>query len=218
MAASAVVRLKLKKKSYDTPQELELIHRAKKGDEHAFRALYDSHQGRVFITINRMLLNDDTSQWVALETFTKVWKNLARFKGNSKFSTWVTRIAINEARMYIRSQKRHQREVSLDTLLGSTRDSGSVAEQRNLQNEAWLAMRDTDLEGIPDRQVLERAISRVPTQFRSVLRMKFWEGMSLDEIQVKLSAEELRPVSIPAVKSRILRGKNILMEQVERIS
>jgi RNA polymerase sigma-70 factor, ECF subfamily len=209
---------KLKKKSYDTPEELKLIHRAKRGDERAFEALYAAHHGRVFITINRMILNEDTSQWIALQAFTNIWKNLAKFREKSRFSTWVTRIAINEARMHIRSQKRHQRETSLDAMLDETRDSNSIAKQKNLRNEAWLAIRDTDLEGIPDRQVLERAISRVPTQFRSVLRMKFWEGMSIDEIQVKLSAEELRPVSIPAVKSRILRGKNILMEQVERIS
>jgi RNA polymerase sigma-70 factor, ECF subfamily len=209
-------------KVYDSSLELDLIHRAKKGDENAFRALYDAHHGRVFVTVKRVLSNnEDAAQWVANVAMTQVWKFLRNFKENSKFSTWVTRIAINEARMYLRSQKRRQREVSLDSMLT---DFLPQAASKHGQTDAtsvtqkWLSTRDLELEGIPDRQVLERAFKKVPVQFREVLRLRFWEGCSMEEIQAKISAKEPEPVSIPAVKSRILRGRAILMKQVEKIS
>ena len=208
------------KKVYDSPIELDLVHRAKLGDEAAFRELYEHHHNRVYVTVKRMLSDDDTSQWVANVALAKVWKALPSFKENSKFSTWVTRIAINEARMHLRSEKRHQRDISLDTWLA---DGPIRRKQPDLVDPATpqqklLAVKDLTLEGVADRQVLERAINRVPRQFREILRLKFWEGMSMDEIKVKLRAKEKKEVSISAVKSRILRGRSALIEQVERIS
>src|SRR5271157_152192 len=90
---------------YDSAEELTLVHRAKQGDEDAFRVLHDAHHNRVFVTIKRMLADDDTSLEVANTTFFRVWKRLDTFKENSKFSTWITRIAIREALMHLRSQK-----------------------------------------------------------------------------------------------------------------
>ena len=217
--AAAAVGVRVSKKVYDSDEELTLVHRAKRGDEHAFRALYDSHQQRVFVTIKRMLVDDDASQWVSNMAFTQIWKHLGSFKEQSKFSTWVTRIAINEARMHIRSQKRRQHEFSLDSVLSDNMQGNSARSADPAPSVIKiLATRDLNLEGTIDRQLLERAFSRVPQQFREVLRLRFWEGMSLDEIQTKINNGEPKPVSISAVKSRILRGRNILMEQVEKFS
>lgn len=211
MGCAAAVRLK--KKVYDSPEELRLVHAAKAGDEQAFRALYDAHHGRVFVAINRMLSNDEMSLWVANLALTRVWKGLPGFKEKSKFSTWVTRIAINEAKMHLRSESRRYREVSLDALLSPAGDRDCPT-----PTPQWLARRDLELEGVADRQVLERAICRVPEQFREVLRMRFWEGLSLYEIRDKISGGEPEAVSISAVKSRILRGRAVLIRQVGRIS
>jgi RNA polymerase sigma-70 factor, ECF subfamily len=220
--ASAAVGVRFRKSVYDSPEELNLVHRAKKGDDDAFRALYDTHRGRVFVTVKRLLADEDAAQWVANIALTQVWKHLSGFKENSKFSTWITRIAINEARMYIRSQKRRQREVSLDTVLAEgvqgTQGGGFNPVDPAVAAHKWLATRDLNLEGVVDRELLERAFTRVPPQFREVLRMRFWEGMSLDEIQARINKDEPEPVSISAVKSRILRGRGILMEQVEKFS
>jgi len=216
--AAAAVSFRVKKSVYDSPEELNLVHRAKDGDEHAFRALYDSHHGRVFVTIKRMLTDDDASEWVANIALTQVWKHLSKFKEQSKFSTWITRIAINEARMYLRSQKRRQREVSLDLVLSDDAPNKHPGTEAAIIAHRILATRDLNLEGTIDRELLSRAISRVPQQFREVLRLRFWEGMSLDEIQQRINVGESKPVSLSAVKSRILRGRNILMEQVEKFS
>jgi len=220
---SVAVDLRIKKKVYDSSEELTLVHRAKGGDEDAFRALYDAHRHRVYVTINRMLANEDDTQVVANVAFLQVWRHLSSFKEQSRFSTWITRIAINEARMHLRSTKRRQHEVSLDVVLtegigshqstGTSRTNNSVSQARG-----WLAIRDLNLEGVIDRHLIERAIKKVPSQFQRLLRLRFWEGMTLSEIQAKLSTEETEPVSIPAIKSRMLRGKNLLKEQVEKFS
>jgi RNA polymerase sigma-70 factor, ECF subfamily len=202
-------------KVYDSPEELRLVHKAKTGDEGAFRKLYDAHHKRVFVTVKRVLSDEDLSLWIANIALAKVWKGLPRFKEQSKFSTWVTRIAINEARMHIRAQKRHANDVSLDSILSGGTNTASA---HDAPVHKWLATKDLNLAGIADRQVLERAIVKVPEQFHEILRLRFWEGMSMEEIQEKISVGEPKPVSISAVKSRILRGKTILMEQVEKIS
>jgi len=211
------------KKVYDSPEELTLVHRAKDGDEDAFRSLYNAHRHRVYVTINRMLADADATQVVANVAFTQIWRHLSSFKEQSRFSTWITRIAINEARMHLRSAKKRQCDVSLDSMLA---DSGSVSPNHRghrgvdpaLAANKWLGTRDLNLEGTIDRQLLEHAMSRVPEQFQRILRLRFWEGLTLDEIRVKISKEELEPITKPAIKSRYLRGKNYLKEELERFS
>jgi len=219
MPAVAAVGVRISKKVYDSPEELTLVHRAKQGDQTAFRALYDTHHNRVFVTVKRMLSDEDVSEWIANIALAKVWLKLSGFNEKSKFSTWVTRIAINEALMHLRSEKKRKHEVSLDTVLaeGIPNPSGSNSGPLDpVSAHRWLATRDLNLEGIADRQLINRAMNKVPPQFREILRLRYWEGLSLDEIRVKLSTDEPEPVSISAVKSRMLRGKSILIEQVER--
>lgn len=215
MAASAV-GVRVKKKVYDSPEELKLVHAAKRGDQAAFDTLCGAYQTRVFITINRKIANEDVSRWIANNAMFKIWKNLSRFKEKSKFSTWITRIAINEALMHLRSERRRHHDLSLDSLLEDySREKNHTERHHNIK---WMSQRDLELEGVIDRQLLEHAIDRVPEQFRRVLRLKFWEGLSMDEIQQRISIEENEPVSLSAVKSRILRGRTELKKLVEQNS
>ena len=219
MPATAV---RVSKKVYDSVEELNLVRRAKRRDQTAFNALYEMHRTRVFVTVKRIVVGDEDAHWVANKALTKVWNKLSTFKEKSKFSTWITRIATNEALMHLRSEKRHSKDVSLDSLLKTAVDARGDRVSDSVEPPAnagkWLATRDLDLEGIADRQLLEKAFIRVPPQFRTTLRLRFWEGLSLDEIQDRLSAEESQEVSISAVKSRILRGRKALIEQMARIS
>jgi RNA polymerase sigma-70 factor (ECF subfamily) len=222
MASATAVALKRKKaKVYDSPEELILVHRAKKGDEAAFTALYSHHLNRVRVTINRIVKDEDLSDWLANVTLTKVWQKLSSFDEQSKFSTWITRIAINEGLMHIRHAKcmsRAAETVSLDALLNGRQDGKNAPSDHAAANGKVLAVRDLDLEGIADRQVLETAIRRVPVRFRQILRLRFWDGHTVEEIRQILSLGAVKEVTIPAVKTRLLRGRLILMEQVQQIS
>jgi RNA polymerase sigma-70 factor (ECF subfamily) len=214
VGTTAMAGVRLTKKVYDSREELRLVRRAKKGDNAAFEALYAAHHNRVVVTITRLVKDEDTAEWLANNALKNVWRGLPKFKEESKFSTWITRIAINEARMHLRSEKRRQREVSLDALLSGPDENSPDASYA----QRWLAIRDLELEGIADRQLLERAIGAVPEKFREILRLRFWEMLPLDEIQARVSAGEPQLVSMSAVKSRILRGRRMLIEQVEQIS
>jgi RNA polymerase sigma-70 factor (ECF subfamily) len=217
--ATAVAGVRVKKTVYDSTEELDLVHRAKQGDELAFQSLYNAHHTRVVVTITRFVKDDDAAMEIANSTLFKAWRALPRFEEHAKFSTWITRIAINEARMHLRSGKRRQREVSLDTLLSGGLDEGASGNSSDASYaQRWLAIRDLELAGIADRQLLERAIGQVPEKLRELLRLKFWEGLSLDEIQAKVSAGQSKLVSISAVKSRLLRARKMLIEEVKQIS
>src|SRR5271157_1331354 len=113
----AVTAVALKRKVYDSPEEMALVHRAKHGDQDAFTALYNHHFNRLRIVINRMIRNDSEAEWLANVALTKTWEHLKEFDEKSKFSTWVTRTAINEGLMYLRHQKtqRQTQTCSLDS-------------------------------------------------------------------------------------------------------
>lgn len=216
MSATAAIAVEPRQKSYDTPEITNLVHRAKTGDETAFRKLHDIHRGHVIVTITRFIGDVDTAEWIANIALTKVWTHLSSFKEESKFSTWVTRIAINEARMHLRTENRHnKREVPLEDLLKPGK-SGQI--EMSPMDSKYIATHDLNLEGTADRDVLAQAITRVPVQFREILRLRFWEGLDLDEIQEHINKAEQEPVSISAVKSRILRGKTMLIRVIEELS
>jgi len=213
MAVAAVAR---KRKVFDSNEELELVHRAKRGDQDAFTALYNHHYNRLRVVINRMIRDDSEAEWRANIALTKAWENLKEFHEDSKFSTWITRFAINEALMHLRHLKtqRQSQTCSLDSLLtkwGAHRnepDTVTVAQKH-------LATRDLSLEGIADREVLARALARVPVDYREILHMRFWEGLSVDDIRKRL---RVPPRRMSAVKTRLLRGRKMLQEQVEKAS
>jgi len=232
---SAVALKRKQGKVYDSPEELALVHSAKRGNEAAFSKLYANHYNRVRIRINRMLHDEDQSEWLANFVLAKVWDNLrgytlkdgkrvrtAGFREQSKFSTWVIRIAINDTLMYIRSEKRRRvvEGVSLDAILDANAPataSGKIAPP--MENQKFLAVRDLQLEGSADRQMLEEAIGRVPVKYRKILRLQLWEGRSLEEIRLLVSAAPPNMgVSLPALKTRLLRGRLILKEQVTQLS
>ena len=206
MGASAAVALKLK--IYDSEEELALVRQAKAGDEAAFTALFHHHFNHIRAVISRIIREDDTAEWLANVALTKVWQKLASFDEQSKFSTWITRIAINEALMHMRRQKslQHRLESSLDEML------------EQLHDHLALGYRDLDLEGVADRQMLKLAISRVPQPYRDVLRLRFWEGLSLSDIKRVLGEESSLKVTLPAIKSRLSRGRKLLMVEVQRCS
>jgi RNA polymerase sigma-70 factor, ECF subfamily len=207
-AASTLSR----KKIYDSPEELDLVSRAKRGDQDAFNVLHATHHTRVVATIIRIVKDADTAEWLANEAMKNMWLGLPKFQEQAKFSTWITRIATNAALMWLRKEKKRTGEVPLESTLPIEESSNYFYAER------WVATRDLALEGIADRDLLERAFAKVPEQFQDILRMRLFEELSLEEIQVRMSVDEPALVSKSSVKSRILRGRRMLMEQIEQLS
>lgn len=218
MPNAAVAKAKIKKAVYDSPEELDLVHRAKRGDESAFTALYNHHYSRLIIAINRIVQDEGESEWLANVALTKAWQNLKKFDEQSKFNTWITRIAINEGLMHQRSKKRKHREVSLDAVLAADIEyvgKATTSVDPVGPSQRYLATRDLELEGIADRQVIALAFESIPAPYQEALRMRYIDGDSVDEVRKNL---RFRRNKTSTVKSRLMRGRNLLVKKVVKLS
>ena len=183
--------------------ELALVQAAKSGDVSAFEELVRRYDRNVFRIAQHITQNREDAEDVVQDAFLKAYSNLAQFQGQSKFYTWLVRIAVNEALMKLR-RRRPERTVSLDEEVKTEEDSlpREVADwspnPEQLYNQEEL------------RDILSRTIQGLPPTFRTVFVLRDVEGLSTEE-----TAEAL-DLSVPAVKSRLLRARLQLRERLNR--
>src|SRR5262250_2052231 len=175
-------------------EELQLVQAAKKGDDSAFEELVRRYDRNVFRIAQHITQNREDAEDVVQEAFLKAYGNLAQFQEQSKFYTWLVRIAVNEALMKLR-RRRPERMVSLDEDVKTEEDSlpREVAD--------WSPNPEQQYSQAELRDILTRTIQGLPPSFRTVFVLRDVEGLSTEE-----TAEAL-DLSIPAVKSRLLRAR-----------
>jgi RNA polymerase sigma-70 factor, ECF subfamily len=184
-------------------EEMQLVRRAKRGDDQAFEELVRRYDRNVFRIAQHITQNREDAEDVVQEAFLKAYSNLGKFQEQSKFYTWLVRIAVNEALMKLRRRK-PERTVSLDEEVKTEDDSlpREVADwspnPEQMYNQAEL------------RDILTRTIQGLPAGFRTVFVLRDVEGLSTEE-----TADALE-LSIPAVKSRLLRARLQLRERLNR--
>src|SRR5262249_28541738 len=147
--------------------------------------------------------NDEDAEDVLQDAFLKAYEHLDSFQGNSKFYTWIVRIAVNEALMRLRKRK-GDRIVSLDEPI----DTGE--EMVNREVAVWDENPEQQYSQEEYRRILDEAVESLKPDFRIVFSLRDIEGMSTEE-----TAEALG-ISIPAVKSRLLRARLALREKLTR--
>jgi RNA polymerase sigma-70 factor, ECF subfamily len=183
--------------------ESALVARAKNGDMDAFSELVTHYERRVFRMAKQITQNDDDAEDVLQETFLKAYTHLDNFQGNSKFYTWLVRIAVNEALMKLR-KRRSDKTVPLDEPINTGEDE-MVRE---------IAVWDENPEESYSREelstVLNDAIQSLKPAYRTVFVLRDIEELSIEE-----TAEALN-LSISAVKSRLLRARLQLREKLTR--
>lgn len=189
----------------EAPQfdELDLITKARAGDDTAFSALVDQYQRRIFRLAKNIVQNDEDAEDVLQEAFMKAYGNLDSFQGNSRFYTWLVRIAVNEALMKLRKRKT-DRTVSLDEQL----DTGEDTVVREVA--VWGEDPETKYSQTELREILQQAVDGLQPIFRTVFVLRDMEELSTEE-----TAEALG-ISVPAVKSRLLRARLQLREKLTR--
>ena len=175
--------------NYRNDPDTHTIERVAGGDERAFEQLVDKYKQAVFNTIYRYTGNQDDVQDLAQEIFIKVWRNAGKFKGKSKFSTWLYRIVVNHCINYQRKQK--HRHTSLDELT----DKGITPESLMVIPD-WEQKRRVDL--------VKKAVNDLPDRQRTALVLSKYEGRSYKEIA------EIMKVSVSAVESLIFRARSAL--------
>jgi RNA polymerase sigma-70 factor (ECF subfamily) len=183
--------------------EAALVAQSREGDTRAFGELVGRYEGKIFRLAQHVTQNREDAEDVLQETFMKAYEHLDQFQGNSKFYTWIVRIAVNQALMKLRRRKT-DKSVSLD----ETIDTGEDTIVREIA--AW----DEDPEQRFSREelgdILDNAIQSLEPPYRSVFVLRDIEDLSTEE-----TAEAL-DLSVPAVKSRLLRARLQLREKLTR--
>ncbi len=173
--------------------EPALVAAAKAGDISAFETLVGRYERKIFRLTQNITQNREDAEDAMQEAFLKAFEHLQEFEGNSRFYTWLVRIAVNQALMKLR--KRRPNVVSLDEEV----DTGEDMVPRDVED--WGPSpadryAQTELSGI-----LSKVIGDLDPSFRIVFQLRDIEELSTEE-----TAEALG-LSVPAVKSRLLRAR-----------
>src|SRR5256714_15028997 len=151
--------------------ELQLVHAAKAGDMSAFEELIKRYDRNVFRIAQHITQNREDAEDVVQEAFLKAYRNLERFQENSKFYTWLVRIAVNEALMKLR-RRRPERTVSLDEDIKTEDDSLP----RDIAD--WSPNPEQQYTQAELREILSKTIQGLPPGFRTVFVLRDVEGLS----------------------------------------
>jgi RNA polymerase sigma-70 factor (ECF subfamily) len=172
--------------------ERELVDRCRQGDEHAFRELVDQYKGLVFALVARSITNRARAEEVAQDVFLKVYKGLSYFRGESKLSTWIYRIALNT----LSQERRDPAMVSLDDPEGH---APAMAMGRDDETLSGMALRDR----------LTKAIARLPPQYQLLVNAHYLKGVQYEDLAEALD------MPLGTVKTHLHRAKRQLRQLLE---
>jgi RNA polymerase sigma-70 factor (ECF subfamily) len=187
----------------DVFDETPLVESARKGDAAAFAELVSRYERKIFRLARHITNNDEDAEDVLQESFMKAYSHLDTFQGQSKFYTWLVRIAVNEALMKLRKRK-SDKTVSLD----EPTDTGEDTVVREIA--VWDEDPEQKYSQEELRKILDEAVESLKPAFRTVFVLRDIEELSTEE-----TAESLG-ISVPAVKSRLLRARLQLREKLTR--
>ena len=189
---NALVREEKLTPARDEKREMEgtLIQRAQRGDEEAFATLYQMHKKRVYSVCMQMTKDVADAEDLTQEAFLQVFRSVNSFRGDSAFSTWLYRIAVNTVLMKLRRRKSPPL-VSLDEPVS--------ADSPSLKRDVGKA--DPSLSGAVDRIALRRAVAELPAGCRQIFDLHEVEGYQHHEIA------QLLDCSIGNSKSQLHKAK-----------
>jgi RNA polymerase sigma-70 factor, ECF subfamily len=182
--------------------ELQVVTAARAGDVSAFETLVNRYERKIFRLGMNITGSREDAEDVMQEAFLKAYQHLPEFEGNSRFYTWLVRIAVNQALMKLR--KRRPNQVSLDEEIETGEDSFF----RDVED--WGPSPAERYEQTQLHDILNEAISELDPSFRIVFQLRDIEEMSTEE-----TADVLH-LSVPAVKSRLLRARLKLRQKLNR--
>jgi len=192
----------------DDPElELKLLERLRARDERAFNELVKTYERRVFGLVFRMLGSRAESEDLTQEVFVQVFKAIGTFRGESKLSTWIYRIAVNLCKN--RAKYLRVRHTGEQDQLDDMAERLPLSQARNA-NVAQVARPDEAMAGRQVEEIVRQAISEVDENFRECLILCDVEELSYEEIA------EITGLPVGTVKSRIFRGRAQLRELVEK--
>jgi RNA polymerase sigma-70 factor, ECF subfamily len=184
-------------------EEYACLAAAKRGDSAAFEVLCKQSANTVFRVARRIMRNDEDAEDVVQESFQRAFIHLNSFKGDSRFSTWLSRIAINAALMKLRKKHRLW-EVSLDESRQPEQPSSQIdVEDQGLNPEQLYAQEER-------QRILSEAMSHLTPGMRKAFELRELDERSIDE------TARMMGISVGAVKARLFHGRRKLHERLKR--
>src|ERR1700722_9328086 len=178
----------------DAANERTLVVAAKNGDEQAFETLFKRYRRRTLAVVLRYIRAVEDAEDIVQQSFYKAFVHLSQFQGESSFSTWLTRIAINEALMFLRHIGA-LREVSIDSIVDAEVSTASLEiPDSNANPETRCSQRE-------EVRILSKAVRNLSPALSTAIALSELRELSKSETARRLG------VSVPAVKARIFRGK-----------
>src|SRR6202142_1222602 len=181
-----------------------LVAAAKGGDITAFETLVGRYERKIFRLAQNITQNKEDAEDVMQEAFLKSYQHLDRFQGDSRFYTWLVRIAVNEALMKLR--KRRPNQVSLDEPVPGTDGEDSVFREI----EDWGPSPEKKFAQTELNEILNRVIGELDPIFRVAFLLRDVEGLSTEE------TAQILGISVAAVKSRLLRARLKLRQKLNK--
>lgn len=181
------------------PSDTQIIERTLGGEPDAFNLLVRRWERQIYGLTLRMLGRDDEAKDATQETFLSAYRNLGKFRGDAKFSSWIYRIALNICNTRLRGRSKFA--ISLD-------------EQHEATGFEVAAAEDDLGSGIQREQVtrhVRRALQGLPPEMRQVIIMKEYEGLKFSEIA------DILGIPISTVKTRMYTGLSQLRKRLEHL-
>jgi RNA polymerase sigma-70 factor (ECF subfamily) len=184
-------------------EEYTFVAAAKRGDSAAFETLCKQSANTVFHVARRMMRNNEDAEDVVQESFQQAFVHLKSFNGDSRFSTWLSRIAINAALMKLR-KKHHLWDVSLDESAETEESSFRIdVEDQGLNPEQLYAEKER-------QRILSEAMNDLTPGLRKAIELREIDGRSTQE------TAQIMGISVGAVKARVFHGRRRLRERLKR--
>lgn len=185
----------------DIRDEAQMIAQILSGNSHVFHELIRPYERRVYVMALSFLHNEADAEDAAQEAFMKAFRNLASFRGEAKFGTWLVSITLNEARSRIRQRD----TVKMESLDEPPDDQGHISPA--LLRD-WKEIPSEALERKEIRALLQEAITALPRIYREVFQLRDIEQLSVNEAATALG------ISIAAVKVRLHRARMMLQKKL----
>ena len=173
-----------------TNDEQQLIESIKDGDTNAYANLVNRYKDLVYTLAIRMLKQREEAEEVAQDTFVKVFKSLDKFKGDSKFSTWIYKITYNTCLDRIKKNKKHLKDVAIDEFTFNKLDSIDNALEHMIKEEKHA--------------LIKNCIYKLPEDSSALLTLFYFEELSLEEIS------QIVNVEANTVKVKLFRARKKL--------
>ncbi len=189
--------------SLKAQQDIELVGKAKKGDQLAYAELLGRYRDAIYFMLLKMVNSPVDAEDLTIEAFGKAFKNIDQYTPNFAFSTWLFKIATNNCIDFIR--KKRTSHVSLDQTVDG---EDSLSPSSLIQSD----FPDPELTMINKQKIkhMRKVVSRLKPRYRTLVELRYFKEYSYDEIAVELD------IPIGTVKAQLFRARELLLNILNR--